>query len=65
MGCFDIRQDFEYYTTSGQKMNLSKSTIYFSLKTKVQLKQVIECLGIVEQDSVWRSLEVLIIGQRL
>lgn len=48
-----------YYAALGQKVNLLKSTIYFSPKTKGQIKQLIkDILGITEHSGAMHYLGI-------
>ena len=51
---------------SGQNVNLSKSTVLFSLKTSAQLRHLIQdWLGVAEHNGVLQYLEISISGSRL
>ncbi|XP_038987981.1 uncharacterized protein LOC120112503 [Phoenix dactylifera] len=56
----------DYCSMSGQRVNLSKSAIIFSPKTKLSVKtSIVEILGVGEQVGTMRYLGVPISGQRL
>ncbi|XP_038977290.1 uncharacterized protein LOC120107861 [Phoenix dactylifera] len=56
----------DYCSMSGQRVNLSKSAICFSPKTKPDVKTaILEILGVGEQEGTLRYLGVPISGQRL
>lgn len=55
-----------YYLASRQKVNQNKSSIKFSPKIKIHIKNNInDELGVDEQDGFWRYLGVPITGKKL
>ncbi|XP_038972547.1 uncharacterized protein LOC120104815 [Phoenix dactylifera] len=57
---------YAYCSASGQRVNLNKSSIFFSPKTKVQIKAgIMETLGVGEQEGTLTYLGVPILGRRM
>lgn len=64
---WDFRKVLEdYYMALGQRVNLHKSKVHFSLKTHVQLRRLIrDILSVAEQMDAFRYLGVFITGDKL